>query len=363
MTIIKKGDFVAVELITSAAIHEAVVKVFVAAGFYREKTRGVYPCEYPESLGLSIDSVGSVCWGIGGGSAKNPLTLQQLFTAENGLKWPSFATEIRTDDNAVWFFGGGKAEHICGSIQPVPHRVLATRQPKEKEVSKALDKAVIELSGQYGKAKTLYGAYLCRDFGHYKWLGSDAAGIICTRAEFEQRAKELGFINGYRWGVEYATNGKRPELEDDVEVKWFSCVNGFVATGFGKVNSIEWSANPESLFHEVNKFTIVDQRYKPQDARYPQTPPVDTVEEVAHGDLSYLSIAISDAMNAAVEAGKVDIAKRFQEINKDVLAEAIKRKAELEKKALIQQGYEIVGLDTTFNVLEKLIDAGWRPTK
>lgn len=27
-----------------------------------------------------------------------------------------------------------------------------------------------------------------------------------------------GFINGYRWGVEYPTNGKKPDLPDDIYI-------------------------------------------------------------------------------------------------------------------------------------------------
>ena len=41
-------------------------------------------------------------------------------------------------------------------------------------------------------------------------------------SEFQQRAKELGFINDYRWGVEYPTNGKKPELADDVVVGYWT---------------------------------------------------------------------------------------------------------------------------------------------
>jgi len=170
---------------------------------------------------------------------------------------------------------------ISGQIAhpPVGGSILATRQLNEKKLNEALDKAVIELSGLLPDVSDG-----CGGVGKFVVMkmptsrNDKSVGIfvddkndlifIGSGDEFTQRAKELGFINGYRWGVEYPTNGKRPDLPDDVEVKWFSCVNGFVATGSGKVNSIEWKSDPEPLFHEVSKFTVVDQRYKPADTSY-----------------------------------------------------------------------------------------------
>ena len=77
--------------------------------------------------------------------------------------------------------------------------------------------------------------------------------IICSIDEYKQRARELGWINGYKWGVEYPTNGKKPDLPDDVEIcvrhdNGYSCIqmNGFVAN---------WCS--------TEKFRIVDERYKP----------------------------------------------------------------------------------------------------
>jgi hypothetical protein len=341
---IEKGHYVPKELITSEAIHEAVVKAFVAAGFVKHEDFGNY--NQATFTALSTDSNGIICWSCRDG---DPLTIQQLFTAENGLKWPDRADQIKTDDHCVWFDGVGRADVISGDYSPVKSRVLATRQPKEKEVNEALDKAVVGLDGVWPDFKTC-----ARHEKICEYIDTSSNGVVrikfgeeyIEKPEFTNRAKELGFINGYRWGVEYPTNGKRPELAGDVKI-WYRSSAG---TGRIDCNSFHHSM-------DIHTFKITDQRYKPADTSYLQTPAVGAVEEVTQGDLSDLSIAISDAMNAAVYAGKVDIAKRLQEINKDVLAESNKHKAELEKKRVVDAVRSEVHISRC--LLEMLYDAGY----
>ena len=43
---------------------------------------------------------------------------------------------------------------------------------------------------------------------------------VCTPEEFELRAKELGWVSGLKWGVEYPTNGKKPDLDGDIIISW-----------------------------------------------------------------------------------------------------------------------------------------------
>ena len=126
---IAKGHYVPKELIASEAVHEAVVKVFVAAGF-KDRSPMYGNFKRMESFaGLSVDNQGEISWGDKGSSAKETLTLQQLFTAENGLQWPDWAVDIRTDDHCVWFDGIGMADVISGDWSPVKSRILATLQP------------------------------------------------------------------------------------------------------------------------------------------------------------------------------------------------------------------------------------------
>lgn len=69
-----------------------------------------------------------------------------------------------------------------------------------------------------------------------------------------------GFINGYRWGVEYPTNGKQPDLDGDVVVEM-------------RHNYGAWHGDgPDALgnFHckSFCAFRITDERYKPADTSY-----------------------------------------------------------------------------------------------
>ena len=78
------------------------------------------------------------------------------------------------------------------------------------------------------------------------------------KEEFQQRARDLGYVNGYRFGIEYPTNGKKPDLPDDVLV---------TVIGINGMANKEMSAdNVDFLF--VRTFKITDTRYKPADTSY-----------------------------------------------------------------------------------------------
>jgi len=136
---IEKGHYVPKELITSAAIHEAVVKCFVAAGFNDDRPLlGKYENMLNYHAGLAVAWNGNILWGEKRESAKKPLTLQQLFTAENGLQWPDGAERIVSyGGDCVAFVGEDIWQIISGKMLGFESKmplVLATRQPKEKEV-------------------------------------------------------------------------------------------------------------------------------------------------------------------------------------------------------------------------------------
>jgi hypothetical protein len=251
---IEKGHYVPKELITSEAIHEAVVKCFVAAGFNAVKERWHGFNEKVKGVGLAIDYDDVIAWLS---SAETPLTLQQLFTAENGLQWPDWAEEIRANKDSVYFSSVVKFEFLSGSSYGGDSIVLATRQPKEKEVNEALDKAVIQFNGVWPDG----GPWLVLS-NNYLTTSIDAAGeTISTKAEFTQRAKELGFINGYRWGVEYKACGDQPDrLPDDIKVSCeFKNHNIYEFTPMD-ADDVNWI--------DASLFKIIDQRYKPADTNY-----------------------------------------------------------------------------------------------
>jgi hypothetical protein len=88
--------------------------------------------------------------------------------------------------------------------------------------------------------------------------------------EFINRAEKLGYINGYRWGVEYVTKGVKPDLPDNVIVE--TDFNGQF-NGSGDIVR-EWN------WRICDGFKITDQRYKPADTSYLKTPTVEPVPSI-----------------------------------------------------------------------------------
>jgi hypothetical protein len=109
---ITKNHYIPKSLITSEAIHNAVVAAFVSAEFTKEKGFGDYgTLRHGPSSGVGLDSDGALmCLGLlENGTARTPLTLQQLFTTENGLKWPDWAVDIREMPSGDIIFTDGKS--------------------------------------------------------------------------------------------------------------------------------------------------------------------------------------------------------------------------------------------------------------
>ena len=116
---------------------------------------------------------------------------------------------------------------------------------KQEIIEKLIDHMIISNEGKHGG----------RD--HEREL-CDGSVISLPKAAFEQRARELGYINGYRWGVEYPTNGKKPDLPEDTSVQVRNDVYAFWTCG--QVGGLSWP--------NVFKFKITDQRYKPVNLDY-----------------------------------------------------------------------------------------------
>lgn len=93
------------------------------------------------------------------------------------------------------------------------------------------------------------------------WPSQDRLSVIMLEDElgfvswlqFTNKAKELGYINGYRYGVEYPTNGEKPDLPDDVMVRVFNDDIGWRSLWVGK-----------TVWVSSESFRIVDERYKPK---------------------------------------------------------------------------------------------------
>jgi len=117
---------------------------------------------------------------------------------------------------------------------------------KQEIIEKLIDHMIISNEGKHGG----------RD--HERELCGGSV-ISLPKAAFEKRARELGYINGFRWGVEYPTNGKKPDLPDDVVVQPF-------------ISNINWPQNHRKISEIdialADSFKITDQRYKPVNLDY-----------------------------------------------------------------------------------------------
>lgn len=102
------------------------------------------------------------------------------------------------------------------------------------------------------------GVYSCSDFGiHHdndKWIA------ICTREEFEQRVKERRAMEKYEYMKEYLCSGVKPDLPDDVEIEIL--IKGQSSWLDAVVGELVW-ANGLRSTPDIEKFRIVDERYKP----------------------------------------------------------------------------------------------------
>lgn len=66
----------------------------------------------------------------------------------------------------------------------------------------------------------------------------------------------------YEYGKEYETNGEKPDLPGDVEVEWWNRQRKNW-TGMVTVDSLNWAG--DKISRPVERFRIVDERYKPKD--------------------------------------------------------------------------------------------------
>jgi len=81
-----------------------------------------------------------------------------------------------------------------------------------------------------------------------------------------------GYINGYRYGIEYPTNGKKPDLDGGVVVK---VAGKFINGGWYSYNY----AVADTDWLDATTFKITDRRYKPADTSYLETPALEPVPQ------------------------------------------------------------------------------------
>lgn len=143
-----------------------------------------------------------------------------------------------------------------------------------------IDKAVEQFCGKW-PATSSFNVYMSHrpeieGTSYYPFYVTDYKSesyIYFHVAEFQQRASELGYINGYRWGVEYPTNGEKPDLPGDVLVIYQHKSGGDWLKNAFRVDQWAWEETGKA-------FKITDQRCKPADTGYlnAETIPVDSTE-------------------------------------------------------------------------------------
>lgn len=154
---------------------------------------------------------------------------------------------MKTIEDAVIQFGGVWPEFSWEESKQNKHAIVKTiKQWEDAEEGKIYHK------GHIGKGGTSVDPEFCE--------------VVCTKPGFESCAKRLGYINGYRWGVEYPTNGERPDLDDDVLIEYKNTFHGDNWVAKARAGNLVYQNNGGA--YPVTSFKITGQRYKPADTSY-----------------------------------------------------------------------------------------------
>ncbi len=150
------------------------------------------------------------------------------------------------------------------------------------------------------------------------------------KSEFENHATILGYINGFRWGVEYLVNGKKPDLPSDLIVVVKNKINSF------------WFSNTVSTtaISSAHSFKIIDQRYKPADTSYLVKKAMECVDAIEERLTSVDQRILNNVSVDEIEMAKREFAAMspaFQDLMQESFDKVIadmeeKRKVAAEKK-------------------------------
>lgn len=158
------------------------------------------------------------------------------------------------------------AESVAKSLNEVG-RILSGGK-----TMKTIKDAVTQFNGVWPNYAHTHIIYMPEQSGMYApfWVSSNPEWhdgyVSFSRQEFESTAKRMGYINGYEWGKEYPTNGKRPDLPDDVliDIKCGSKYDNWLSYKDHTVLDTCW-IKTAAYEVPVTSFKVVDPRYKPVD--------------------------------------------------------------------------------------------------
>ena len=134
-----------------------------------------------------------------------------------------------------------------------------------------------------GESPELIGACFANNSDEARALRAIEGMVLGDwRNALEKRAEQKADpLNGYEWGKEYPTNGKRPDFPIDLEIETLSnCGGNWHKSIAGRP---DWRF--DGGMGDIVKFRITDQRYKPEQSIYLEAdrfgimPPVNKNED------------------------------------------------------------------------------------
>lgn len=177
----------------------------------------------------------------------------------------------------------------------------------------------------------------------------------------------------YTCGVEYQTNGKKPSLPDDVSVIALSKLTGYWLPCFS-VGEVNW--------RHIEKFQIVDERYKPKEKdmndwyEKGELPPVGEVVEFNFVSLDYMDHIYTNwkdgdkleviAHKNGLNSSRVAVVWNTRDKYPSCLIAKAMRPIRTEKDKLIDAVEKIIdGCDsvTDRGIAHAIINAGYRKIK
>lgn len=170
--------------------------------------------------------------------------------------------------------------------------------------------------------------------------------LVCDRHIFEFTAKELGYIDGYRWGICYNYNGTKPNIKPKIKIEWW---NGFTSA--------------QCYFHQLNwygikSFKIIDPRFQPKDISYLTNSEFTFKKSKEPKNQVYLIELLEQLTPTDLESILMSQESIALEKKINTLLEEINKKEQ--RKLIINKAYKIYSDEKdTYTAFEKLYDLGY----
>lgn len=173
--------------------------------------------------------------------------------------------------------------------------------------------------------------------------------LVCDRKIFEFTARELGYINSYRWGIVYPNKFSKPDLPSHILISM--------------KRKDEWS-EPDFIYEwgwasEDNTFfRIVDPKYKPSNCNYLDTHAPLPKKNNEPSNKVILLESLSQLTEKELDI--ILLSKEGIVLQKYVLDIIEKHEKEKQRKLVIDKAYKIYSDEQdTYTAFEKLYNLGY----